>query len=189
MRKTVKPLLALVVLVVVTGAMGASTVLAAPPTSGSPTLLSTYGTIVLGNYLTLTGKSIYFNVYVFSSAGPFYVEKIYEDFPFGPSQPITLDFITYDNFFSYFAGEPTVVPKGAVNGEIIAVAPSTIHDPSGATAIPAATGVEFVEYYGGLNFPSSTAFFEATILAPTADTTVTICANQGTTVLTSCSLS
>jgi len=188
MRKTVKPLLALVVLVVVTGAMGASTVLAAPPTSGSPTLLSTYGTIVLGNYLTLTGKSSYFNVYIFSSAGPFYVEKINEIFTFAaPSQPITLAFITYDNMFSYFSGA-TVVPKGAHNGEIIAVAPSTIHDPSGATAIPAATGVEFVEYYGGLNFPSSTPYFEATILAPTA-ATVSICANQGTTVLTSCSSS
>jgi len=207
MRKIIKLLLTLSVLVIVAGAMGSSTVLALPPSSGTPTPISPYyGTIVLATAFTPSGTAHYVYVYIFSTAGPLYVEKVNVEAhspTVTPYQSVSLLAVDYDfspspPAFAYAAHCGTVTPAAPTGldqaGNIISVTPSLMVDPSGATAVPAASAVVFILEYAGCHAPLS-AFpntfgltFEATVLAPTAPTpaTVSICASESNS-LGSCS--
>lgn len=97
------------------------------------------------------------------------------------SKPVDLSSISYDAFMAFNAQcveiIPSVTAPSSLAGDIISVAPSTLTDPSGARAIPAANGVEFTLSYdcASASFPSGlTLYFEATILAPTS-ATVNLC--------------
>lgn len=176
------------------GAVGVSTVLAPAPSTGSPSSLSAYGTIVLGTTITPNGSPSA-NVYIFSTVGPFYVQKLnLQALNNGTTatSPIDLSAISYDTFMTFNAQcaviIPSISPPGSQAADIISVAPSTLTDPTGARAIPAANGVQFTLSYdcGSAVFPESlTLYFEATILAPTS-ATVSMCANPGSVPLSSC---
>jgi len=205
MRKTTK-LLTLTLLVLVAGATATSTALAQPPSSGTPTLISPYyGTVLVATSWPSTGAQLLTNVYIFSTAGPFYVQKVnvVVYFQSSPYKPIYLEWIYYDGAYTagntqpglgYYASCAQITSPRPyfTSGDIISVAPSTLIDPSGATAIPAAKAVEFTMTYAGCptglgaDFPSGTVLsFEATVLAPQS-ATVSICANEGTSPLFSC---
>ena len=210
MRKRTKLLLAVAVLLVATGA-GLWKALASAPSSGTPTALSTYGTVVIESaaapgFLS-SGTQPTVNVYIFSTSGPFYVEKVnaWDSFSSKP-QYVTLGDVYYDSGpignIIYPACDvviPAVPPSSLISyvenfGDIISVTPHTMTDPTGARAVSAAGAIEFQLYYNGApncsnplgNFPSGfTTVFEATVLAPTA-ATVSICVNEGSTPLTHC---
>jgi len=193
MRKRVNLLLALAVVVIVTGAMGSSTVLGLPPSSGTPTPISPYyGTIVLATTYTPSGTSGDAYLYIFSSSGPFYVEKanvvvtkygtLYKS--------VDLNYIFYDNGPGWYAHCAELIASSVfVNaGNIIPLVPSAMIDQTGATAIPAARSVIFdLEYNACVStFPISLQLiFEVTIFAPIS-ATVSICASESS-ALTSCS--
>jgi hypothetical protein len=203
MRKRTKLPLTLTVLLIVTGALGASTVLALP-SSGSPTVTS-YGTIVIGTDFTPSGRANYMDLYIFSTSGPFYVQKVYMQVPSlqAGAQAIQLSYIYFDGGSSsivpgagvgFYAHCAVIIPSysppsTAPAGDIISVAPmmARMIDPNGAVAIPAATQVVFELLYNceASIFPSYLQMaFEAVILAPTT-ATVSICASEAW--LTSCS--
>jgi len=196
MRKKIKLLLTLTVLVIVTGTLGAPAALAGAPSSGTPTPLSDYGTIVLATTFTPSGGQLQVNLYIFSTSGPFYVEKVnMEALSSSSTKAIELDYVYYDyQALSFFAHCAVVIPSfngGNLAGNIISATPSLMLDPSGALSIPAAGAVQFYLTYSCFanKFPSTLQLsFEATVLAPTA-ATVSICANDGTTALTSCTAS
>jgi hypothetical protein len=197
MRKRTKLPLTLAIMAIVSVGMMASTVVAAPPSSGTPTPISTYyGTIVIGTTFTPSGTQYQTNLYIFSTAGPFYVQKVnMRVMAHLNYRLIFLDSIIYDgSVLTNPQCSQVTNPPPYAWGDIIAVTPSTLIDPSGARAIPAAGGVQFVLSYdskcGSPNiFPSTlTLTFEATVLAPTA-ATVSICVNEGPNPLTSCSAS
>jgi hypothetical protein len=147
------------------------------------------------------------NVYIFSTAGPFYVEKVNAaDSLKGQSpQNVALYDVYYDEQLldlipaSHVCA--IVIPAPSTGyllsfGDIIPVVPHTMTDPNNARAVPAANAIEFTLVYVAstncpayLNFASGlTLTFEATVLAPTT-ATVSICANEARTTLTSCSAS
>jgi hypothetical protein len=183
--------------------MGGSTVLAFPPPSGTPTPISAYyGTVVIATSWDSTGTNVLTNLYIFSTAGPFYIEQV-NLAVYNPvaEKPIDLYFVYYDGAFSNGNTEPGLgyyarcteitSPPYFTSGDITSVAPTRLTDPSGTTAVAAATEVEFSMVYvgcpvGQADFPSGMVLtFEATVLAPTA-ATVSICANEGITPLFSC---
>jgi hypothetical protein len=200
MRKRTKLLLTVVVLMVATGATGIWKALATlPPSSGTPTPLSSYGTVSVATTFTASGASATVYLYIFSSGGPFYTEKInVEDFSTTLLGPVYLAFISYDSISLTDPVEYSCsvvlaaarTPFGFSFGDIISVAPYTMTDQTGAHAIPAANVVMFELIYktcpSPVNFPEgATLTFEATVLAPTT-ATVSICASESG-ELTSCS--
>jgi len=199
MRKRINLLLALTVLVVVAEAMVAP-VLSLPPSSGGPTPISSLGTIVIANSFRPSGTEYTLYVYIFSTSGPFYVQKVNMGvFSESLIQPIYLAAVYSDTLPSTTSGGiiyhgsclVPIIPsfQGFWAGNIITLTPSLMTDPSGANAVPAASDVVFqLSYNCGKsgNFPSAMSFsFEATILAPTT-ATVSICASENP-ALTSCS--
>jgi len=194
MRRISKLLLTVVVMGIVIGTIGASTALAAPPSSGTPTGLSSLGTVVVGAEVVASGSSYYENLFIFSSQGPFYVQKVnvMDAYTKGVPAAVYLDQVFYDNNWVQdpllSASLCSVVAPASKNsyddsfGNIISVTPSTMIDPSGALAIPAASEIAFSLQYkscpNGILFPSGMDLrFEATVLAPTA-ATVSICASE-----------
>jgi len=196
MRNRIQLVLALAVVVIVTGAMGSSTVLGLPPSSGTPTqVVGSFGTIVLATTFTTDGSSGYVYLYVFSTAGPLYVERaIVGAEPFPPSlfARIALSAVWYDESISIddnLFDCPTVVPASPTGqpsfGDIMFSVPYVMVDPSGAThAVSAAHEMIFGLAYSGCtlttnkNYPSGFPLeFEVTVLAPTAST-VSICASE-----------
>jgi len=144
-------------------------------------------------------------VYIFSTAGPFYVEKVNVEAhspAVTPFQSVGLLAVDYDfspspPALGYIAHCGTVTPAAPTGldqaGNIISVTPSQMVDPSGAAAVPAASAVVFILEYAGCPpvtlFPNTFGLtFEATVLAPTAPTpaTVSICASESNS-LGSCS--
>ena len=198
MRTMFKLVLAMALIVIMSGVVGSSTVLANPPTSGTPTTLSSLGTIVVGNTFTTTGSYTFIDI--FSTAGPIYVERVLLTLAgvFPLADNINLDWVGYDLVSGNqegFVGTPTscavVIPHTGTTGELISASPNKIVDPAGAEAIPAATSVGFELVYNNnchtapTFIPSGTGFdFEATVLAP-ATATVSICASSSP-ILTSC---
>ncbi len=193
MRKRLKLMLSLAVVVMAIGATGLSRVLAgAPPSSGTPTALSTYGTIVISTTVTTSGSADAVSVDIVSSAGPFYVEKL---------NVVSLWFLLIGNLYLYqvvydsslltgfdqtgsgsVVNCPGVVTKGNSFGDAIHQVPFFITDPTGTKAVPAANEVTFVFGYNGCSrsaFPNGIVLgFETTVLAPTS-ATVSICAANG----------
>ena len=194
-------LLLMFLLPLVTGAMWVPAFATGPPSNGTPTGLSTYGSVVIGTSFA-TGENIGgYHIYlgIFSSQGPFYVEKVQvgEEVSTGSIAPLLLGGVSYDGLVFAFTQPntgtncPTIVPTSSLPmfsgiygyGEIISVTPfgNTMRDPSGATAISGAQGVEFDLRYSScltghlLQFPTALMLsFEATVLAPTT-ATVSIC--------------
>jgi len=204
-RKGTKLLWALAAMVIVAGAMGGSAVLAFPPPSGTPTPISAYyGTVVVGTRWDSTGTNVLTNVYIFSTAGPFYIEQV-NLAVLNPvaERPILLYFVYYDGAFSNSNSVPGMGLYGRcasvtapsspyfTSGDIISVAPSTLTDQTGARAVSAESEVEFTMAYAGCplgqeDFPRGMVLtFEAIVLAPSS-AAVSICVNEGLTPLSSC---
>jgi hypothetical protein len=200
MRKRIRLLLTLAFLLVATGVTGLWKALAAPPcfhcqlpfvpSSGTPTALSLYGTITLSTAFTATGNGAYESLDIFSTSGPFYVEKVYVMVEYAASlQPINLFAVSYDSrtVWDVLYPCPVIIPAQAPPvgfGDITLPVPFTMIDQTGARAIPAAGGLEFTLVYNNnciahaVYFPSGVVLsYEATILAPTA-ATVSICASE-----------
>ena len=182
MRKSIKLLLALVVVLVATGATGIGKVLAG--SSGTPVQLSSYGTVTVDTTYTATGNSAKVNVAIFSSQGPFYTEKVNVYAYYSPTLPtITLGEIVYDSTVDdIVVGCPTVMShnpapyQASAFGDIMSVVPSQMVDQTGAHAVPA-QGELLLELSGQpcytATYPSGLhMFIEATVLAPT---TATVC--------------
>jgi hypothetical protein len=200
-------LLLMSLLPLVTGAIGVPAFATAPPSNGTPTGLSAYGSVVIGTSFVIGetppigGYHVFLGV--FSSQGPFYVEKVQvgEEVSTGSIAPLLLGGVSYDGLVLAFTRPntgtncPTIIPTSSLPmfsgiygyGEIISVTPfgNTMRDPSGATAISGAQAVIFDLIYSSclashlLQFPTGlTLSFEATVLAPTA-ATVSICDVNG----------
>ena len=183
----------------VAGAVGASAVLASAPSMGSPTALSSYGTIVLATTFSPAGYQ-FTNLYIFSTVGPFYVQMINLEVASAASptpttiNSIDLAYIYYDAGSLTFNGHCTIITPafegpGNTAGDIVPASNSTLIDPSGSHAIPAANQVEFQLSYGcGSTYPTGMSlYFEATILAPTS-ATVSMCASPGDITFSACPL-
>lgn len=170
---------------IVIGATGLPEALATlPPSSGTPTGLSAYGTIVVATTLTLSGSPTILSTTILSTVGPFYVEKL--NVGSGPyAFAMNLAVVVYDGalYGALFPACPTVIGLRSLYGDVMSVVPFRMIDQTGAAAVPAASGVTFLLESPGCTEAAFTygtgeaLSFEATVLAPTS-ATVSICASE-----------